>query len=280
MIATHHPDDLAHLRARLARLERRHRLPRRALPLLLAALLVALVPLATLAANPFTDLNPGSPHNANIDAIYTAGITTGCVPNAAYCPNDLVTREQMASFLARTAGLGGNKPVANALTAQSALSAQSAANATNAQNAVNAQSATSAQNAAQLGGQPASAYARTAALVAHEGLVSGSTPLPRAEGSFVATGTRGLLLISGSAYRTNAGFLRIDVNVSPVGQPTGNGTSASVYTNEGSSHRALRGGMGMVTLTPGTTYEFVITRDPLTLLDGNDAIRYLLLELP
>jgi hypothetical protein len=94
------------------------RRPRRALPLALAALLVALVPLATLAAG-FTDLNPGSPHNGNIAAIAAAGITTGCNPPdyTQYCPNDYVTREQMASFLARTAGLGGNPPVANARNA-------------------------------------------------------------------------------------------------------------------------------------------------------------------
>lgn len=128
MTATHHPDKLDQLRAelaaqravtaaqqvRLARLERRRRHPRRTLPILLAALLAALIPLATLAANPFTDLNPGSVHNFNIDAIYTAGITTGCNPGVAYCPTNPVTRQEMASFLARTAGLGTNKPVANA----------------------------------------------------------------------------------------------------------------------------------------------------------------------
>jgi hypothetical protein len=80
---------------------------------LAVALLVALVPLSILAANPFTDLT-GGVHDANIDAIYNAGITTGCVPNAEYCPTANVTREEMASFLARTAGLGSNKPVANA----------------------------------------------------------------------------------------------------------------------------------------------------------------------
>ena len=69
------------------------------------------MPTALFAAN-FTDLNAGSPHNANINAIADAGITKGCNPpdNDQYCPNDLVTREQMACFLARTAGLGGNPP--------------------------------------------------------------------------------------------------------------------------------------------------------------------------
>ncbi|MGN6673609.1 MAG: hypothetical protein ACTHMA_09925 [Thermomicrobiales bacterium] len=78
------------------------------------AVLLALVPLSLFAANPFNDLVPGSVHNANIDAIYNAGITTGCVPNVSYCPLANVTRQEMASFLARTAGIGANKPVTNA----------------------------------------------------------------------------------------------------------------------------------------------------------------------
>lgn len=88
------------------------------IPSLLIAVLVAFVPLSLLAAGPFTDLDPASPHNTDIEAIYAAGLTTGCNPPALdhYCPKDMVTREQMASFLARTAGLGGNPPVANAAT--------------------------------------------------------------------------------------------------------------------------------------------------------------------
>jgi len=138
----------ARFAARLARSHRpRHRLPRRFLPLALVALLVVLTPFATFAANPFTDLVAGSPHNGNIDAIYNAGITTGCVPNAKYCPTDNVTRQEMASFLARTAGLGGNAPIANAKTAQTATNATNAVNANNAANAVNAGHATNADTA-------------------------------------------------------------------------------------------------------------------------------------
>src|SRR4051794_29980002 len=124
------PDDLAQLRAelaavraRLARVERRR--PRRLVPLALVAALVALLPLSALAALAFNDLNPGSVHNPNIQAIADAGIPTGCDPGVSYCPNGLVTREEMASSLARPAGLGGNPPVANALTAVSATTATS-----------------------------------------------------------------------------------------------------------------------------------------------------------
>jgi len=158
--------------ARLARLERpRRRLPRRFLPLALVALLVALTPLGLLAATPFTDLVPGSVHNANIQAIYDAGITTGCVPNAQYCPTDLVTRQEMASFLARTAGLGTNPPVANARTAQTATNAT---NATNADHVASADTATNATDAALLGGRTANQFSRVArAIVANN---VGATP--------------------------------------------------------------------------------------------------------
>src|SRR4051794_2870819 len=100
------PDTIHPLEARLAAAERRlatfeaergvRRTPRRHLPARLGAALVtatllALIPLALLAATPFTDLTGGD-HDANIDLIYNAGITTGCDPTH-YCPRDNVTRE-------------------------------------------------------------------------------------------------------------------------------------------------------------------------------------------
>ncbi len=50
----------------------------------------------------FVDDN-GSFFESNIDKLYTAGITKGCNPptNDRYCPNDYVTRQQMAAFLRR-----------------------------------------------------------------------------------------------------------------------------------------------------------------------------------
>jgi hypothetical protein len=134
------PDDLAELRATvrvlqadLARLKRRRRFPRRFLPLAVVTLLVALMPLSILAADPvFSDLSDAAEvHRPNIQAIGNVGITTGFAdpnnPNARlYNPKGLVTREEMASFLARTAGLGGNAPVVNAKTAQTAAQAGNA----------------------------------------------------------------------------------------------------------------------------------------------------------
>jgi len=128
------------------------------LPLALVALLVALTPLSLLAAGPFNDLT-GGVHDANIGLIYDAGITKGCVPNVAYCPTANVTREEMASFLARTAGLGTNPPVVNAKTAQTATLATTAGHAGSADTAT---SATTAQDAATLGGYAPAALTRLA----------------------------------------------------------------------------------------------------------------------
>lgn len=122
--------EMRDLRRRTARRPR----PRSLAFIPLAALL-ALVPLSLFAApTPFTDLT-GGVHDTNIDAIYDAGITRGCDPGVAFCPEDTVTRQEMASFIARAAGLGTNPPVANARTAQTALSATTATSATTAQTA-------------------------------------------------------------------------------------------------------------------------------------------------
>jgi hypothetical protein len=62
----------------------------------------------------FVDDN-GNVHEANIEAIAAAGITKGCNPptNNRFCPDDSVTRGQMAAFLVRALGLtdngGGNR---------------------------------------------------------------------------------------------------------------------------------------------------------------------------
>jgi hypothetical protein len=56
----------------------------------------------------FVDDND-SVFEANIVKLATAGITKGCNPpaNDRFCPNDYVTRGQMAAFLRRASGLSG-----------------------------------------------------------------------------------------------------------------------------------------------------------------------------
>lgn len=50
----------------------------------------------------------GTVHEGNIEAIAARGITRGCNPpaNDSFCPNDAVTRGQMAAFLDRAFGFG------------------------------------------------------------------------------------------------------------------------------------------------------------------------------
>ena len=86
---------------------------RRARPLVLVLALVLAGP--ALASDRFDDVPDANVHHANITAIAEAGITLGCnVEGTLYCPDTVVTRDQMASFIARTAGLGANPPVTDA----------------------------------------------------------------------------------------------------------------------------------------------------------------------
>lgn len=50
------------------------------------------------------DDDDGSAHEAAINSIADAGVTQGC-GGGRYCPDELVTRDQMASFLARALSL-------------------------------------------------------------------------------------------------------------------------------------------------------------------------------
>ncbi len=72
----------------------------------MASFLARALDLQPLAAGPFQDIS-GNIHSFTINAIAAARITYGCNPpaNDLYCPNDLVTRAQMASFLARALDL-------------------------------------------------------------------------------------------------------------------------------------------------------------------------------
>jgi hypothetical protein len=57
---------------------------------------------------PFTDI-ADSPYKSDIIWVYQQGITSGCTATT-YCPNDPVSRAQMATFLARALHLSGAAP--------------------------------------------------------------------------------------------------------------------------------------------------------------------------
>lgn len=69
------------------------------LTLLIATMTLGAQPAAAVVSSPFTDIG-SSPFKADIEWLYSEGITSGCQATL-YCPNDPVTREQMASYLAR-----------------------------------------------------------------------------------------------------------------------------------------------------------------------------------
>ncbi len=72
----------------------------------MAAFLVRALDLPAGTPGAFTDDNE-SVFTADIEALAEAGVTRGCNPpvNDRYCPNDSVTRGQMAAFLVRALGL-------------------------------------------------------------------------------------------------------------------------------------------------------------------------------
>jgi len=71
----------------------------------MASFLARALNLTPSTTDAFVDDN-GNLHEANINALAAAGITTGCSPlTNEYCPSDSVRRDQMASLLARALGL-------------------------------------------------------------------------------------------------------------------------------------------------------------------------------
>jgi len=71
----------------------------------MATFLVRALNLPATSSDYFAD-DDGNIHESAINALRTAGITTGCRPSGdRYCPDEAVTRGQMAAFLVRGFGL-------------------------------------------------------------------------------------------------------------------------------------------------------------------------------
>lgn len=82
--------------------------------LTLALALVLPAGIALAGGQTFSDVPPSHPFFGDIEAIADAGVTGGCTPTR-YCPDDNVTREQMAAFMNRLGALSpGKTPVVNA----------------------------------------------------------------------------------------------------------------------------------------------------------------------
>jgi hypothetical protein len=82
-----------------------------------AALVAVASTMAALAAtDTFTDVNAGDTHETGIDFMLDSGVTIGCT-TTEYCPNDPVTRAQMATFMHRLSGTApGTAASVNAAT--------------------------------------------------------------------------------------------------------------------------------------------------------------------
>jgi hypothetical protein len=67
--------------------------------------LVLAVPLAVIAAHSFSDVPDSNEFHGSISWLKDNGVTIGCNPpsNTEFCPDDNVSREQMASFMRRFA---------------------------------------------------------------------------------------------------------------------------------------------------------------------------------
>ena len=90
--------------------------------IVIAGLFVALMafPIGVIASHQFTDVPDANQFHNDIDAVKDAGVTSGCGDGTTFCPEDHVTRGQMAAFLNRLGALGpGKDPVANAKTSLS-----------------------------------------------------------------------------------------------------------------------------------------------------------------
>jgi hypothetical protein len=111
-------------RAAKYREEKMHRLirGRMSTSVILAAIVMAFVafPLGVIASHQFTDVPDSYQFHNDIDAVKDAGVTSGCGDGTTYCPEDFVTRGQMAAFLNRLGALAADKdPVVNAKTSES-----------------------------------------------------------------------------------------------------------------------------------------------------------------
>ena len=94
--------DLEHrLDALERRVERRWR--RRLIGVLAVGIIVAIAPAIVLASHQFTDVPTSYIFHGDIDHVYDARVTNGCTATT-YCPDDPVSRGQMAAFLNRVGG--------------------------------------------------------------------------------------------------------------------------------------------------------------------------------
>jgi hypothetical protein len=75
----------------------------------LATFLARALDIQPVSGRRFNDVSPGSTHAGAIAALSDRGIVNGCARDR-YCPDEPVSREQMASLLTRAFGWSGATP--------------------------------------------------------------------------------------------------------------------------------------------------------------------------
>lgn len=105
-------------------MHRLHRIhPRRGILITGAFVGLLAFPIGVIASHQFTDVPDAYQFHNDIDAVKDAGVTSGCLDGTKYCPEDFVTRGQMAAFMNRLGALAADKtPVVNAKTSLSSNS--------------------------------------------------------------------------------------------------------------------------------------------------------------
>lgn len=125
---------------------------------------VVATPIAVYASHSFNDVSTTNTFHADIEWLKQSGVTRGCNPpdNTEFCPDDQVTREQMAAFMRRFAQYMGAEDgtPAQADNSASADNAATADFATTADHATTADSATTAEDTSALNGKDAELYER------------------------------------------------------------------------------------------------------------------------
>lgn len=103
---------------------------RRAAGTIVAVTVVAMVAgaVGAVAATRFGDVRAGHAHEAGIGWLVDAGVTAGCGDGSDYCPDDPVTRSQMATFMHRLSGHApGTAPSVDAASVDGMTAAELAA---------------------------------------------------------------------------------------------------------------------------------------------------------
>lgn len=152
------------------------RTPKRSVTIVaVVALVLGAIPLGIMAAHNFTDVPNDHVFHGDIEWLAEADVTRGCNPpaNTLFCPEDNVTRGQMAAFLNRLA----NNQVVNAATAQTANTANTADTAGHAD---------TADDADTLDGMDSSAFDTFIVAGALAGFVELGEPVTLTDVSFTA----------------------------------------------------------------------------------------------